>query len=131
MKIKLTQVYVDDQDRALRFYSDVLGFKKKADYSHGPFRWLTVASSEEPDGVELLLALSDHPAAKSYQQATFQQGKPAAMFFSDDVKAEYERIKERGAEFTMPPNEVMPGTTIAVFNDTCGNLIQISQIARW
>jgi predicted enzyme related to lactoylglutathione lyase len=131
MKIKLTQVYVDDQDRALRFYSDVLGFKKKADYSHGPFRWLTVASSEEPDGVELLLALSDHPAAKSYQQAIFQQGKPAAMFFSDDVKAEYERIKERGAEFTMPPNEVMPGTTIAVFNDTCGNLIQISQIARW
>jgi predicted enzyme related to lactoylglutathione lyase len=130
MKIKLTSVYVDDQERALLFYTEVLGFTKKADFSHGPFRWLTVASHEEPDGTELQLALNDNPAAKSYQQAMFQQGQPAAMFYTDDVKAEYERIKARGAEFTMPPTEV-PGSTIAMLNDTCGNLIQITQLARW
>src|SRR5215207_9889501 len=103
MKIKLTTVYVDDQDQALRFYTDVLGFVKKADFSQGPFRWLTVASAEEPDGVELQLALNDDPAAKAYQQATFEQGLPAAMFYVDDVQQEYERIKARDAEFTMPP----------------------------
>ena len=130
MKIKLTSVYVDDQKRALRFYTEVLGFTKKADFSQGPFRWLTVASHEDPDGTELQLALNDSPAAKAYQQARFQQGQPAAMFFTDDVKAEYERIKGRGAEFTMPPTEVT-GSTIAKLNDTCGNLIQITQLARW
>jgi len=129
MKIKLASVYVDDQERALRFYTEVLGFTKKADFSNGPFRWLTVASHEEPDGTELQLALNDNPAAKAYQQAMFQQGQPAAMFYTDDVKAEYERIKARGAEFTMPPTEV-PGSTIARLNDTCGNLIQITQLAR-
>lgn len=129
MKIKLTSVYVDDQERALRFYTDVLGFAKKADVSQGPFRWLTVASHEEPDGTEMQLALDDNPAAKAYQQAMFQQGQPAAMFYTDDVKAEYERIKARGAEFTMPPTKV-PGSTIARLNDTCGNLIQITQLAR-
>src|SRR5215468_7322485 len=129
MKIKLTSVYVDDQKRALRFYTEVLDFTKKADFSRGPFRWLTVASSEEPDGTELQLALNDNPAAKTYQQAMFQQGQPAAMFFTDDVKADYERIKARGAEFTMPPTEVT-GSTIAMLNDTCGNLIQITQLAR-
>src|SRR5215510_14391041 len=103
MKIKLTSVYVDDQERALRFYTEVLGFTKKADFSQGPFRWLTVASHEEPNGTELQLALNDKPAAKAYQQAMFQQGQPAAMFFSDDVQADYERMKARGAEFTMPP----------------------------
>jgi predicted enzyme related to lactoylglutathione lyase len=130
MKIKLTKVYVDDQEKALRFYSDVLGFAKKTDVSNGPFRWLTVASPEEPDGTELQLALNDNPAAKAYQQAMFQQGQPAIMFSTDDVKGDYERIKARGAEFAMPPTAVT-GSTIAKLNDTCGNLIQINQLARW
>lgn len=129
MQIKLTSVYVDDMDKALRFYTDVLGFEKKADFSQGPFRWLTVASPAEPDGTELQLALNDNPAARAYQQAMFQQGQPAAMFFTDDVKGDYERIKARGAEFTMPPTEVT-GSTIAQLNDTCGNRIQITQLAR-
>jgi predicted enzyme related to lactoylglutathione lyase len=130
MKIKLTNVYVDDQDKALRFYTEVLGFSKKADFSQGPFRWLTVTSPEEPDGTELQLALNNNPAAKTYQEALFQQGQPAAMFFTNDVKADYEQIKARGAEFTMPPTDV-PGATIAMLNDTCGNLIQLSQVARY
>jgi len=130
MKIKVTSLYVDDQDKALRFYTDVLGFAKKNDFSNGPYRWLTVASPEEPDGTELQLALNNNPAAKAYQQAMFQQGQPAMMFFSDDVKADYERIKAHGAEFTMPPTTV-PGSTIAKLNDTCGNLIQLTQLARW
>jgi predicted enzyme related to lactoylglutathione lyase len=130
VKIKLTSVYVDDQDKALRFYTEVLGFAKKADFSQGPFRWLTVASPEEQDGTELQLALNNNPAAKVYQQAMFQQGQPAAMFFSDDVKGDYERIKSRGGAFTMAPTEV-PGATIAKLNDTCGNVIQITQLARW
>ena len=130
MKIKLTSVHVDDQEKALRFYTEVLGFTKKTDVSQGPFRWLTVASQEEPDGTQLQLALNDNPAAKAYQQAMFQQGQPAAMFYTDDLKAEYERIKSRGAEFTMPPTQVT-GATIAKLNDTGGNLIQITQLARW
>ena len=93
MKIKLTSVYVDDQKKALRFYTEVLGFTKKADFSQGSFRWLTVASPEEPEGTELQLALNDNPAAKAYQQAMFQQGKPAAMFYTGDVKGDCERIK--------------------------------------
>ena len=130
MKIKLTSVYVDDQEKALHFYTDVVGFSKKADFSNGPFRWLTVASSEEPDGTELQLALNDKPAAKAYQQAMFQQGQPAAMFFTDNVQADYERMKARGAEFTMPPTDVI-ASTIAMLNDTCGNLIQLTQLKRW
>jgi predicted enzyme related to lactoylglutathione lyase len=130
MKIKLTTVYVDDQEEALRFYTDVLGFVKKADVSQGPFRWLTVASPEDPDGTELQLALNDKPAAKAYQQAMFQQSQPAAMFFTDDVQADYERMKARGAAFTMPPTDVT-ASTIAMLNDTCGNLIQITQLKRW
>jgi predicted enzyme related to lactoylglutathione lyase len=130
MKIKLTSVYVDDQEKALRFYTEMLGLTKKTDFSNGPYRWLTVTSPNEPDGTELQLALNDKPAAKTYQQAIFQQGQPAIMFFTDDVKADYERIKARGAEFTMPPTEVT-GSTIAKLNDTCGNLIQITQLARW
>src|SRR6266478_3345298 len=106
MKIKVTSVYVDDQDKALRFYTEVLGFAKKTDFSQGPYRWLTVASPEEPDGTELQLALNNNPAAKAYQQAIFQQRQPAAMFYTDDVKGDYERIKARGAEFTMPPTDV-------------------------
>ena len=130
MKIKVTSVYVDDQDKALRFYTEVLGFAKKTDFSQGPYRWLTVASPEEPDGTELQLALNNNPAAKAYQQAIFQQGQPAAMFFTDDVKGDYERIKARGAEFTMPPTDVT-GSTIAMLKDTCGNLIQLTQLARY
>ena len=130
MKIKLTSVYVDDQNKAVRFYTEVLGFATKVDFSKGPFRWLTVASPEEPDGIELQLALNDNPAAKAYQQAMFQQGQPAIMFYTDDVKADYERIKARGAEFTMPPTAVT-GSTIARLNDTCGNLIQLTQLARY
>ena len=130
MKIKLTSVYVDDQDKAPRFYTEVLGFVKKADFSNGPFRWLTVASSEEPDGTELQLARNDSPAAAAYQQAMFQQGQPAAMFFTDDVQTDCEGMKARGAELTMPPTDVT-GSTIARINDTCGNLIQITQLMRW
>jgi predicted enzyme related to lactoylglutathione lyase len=121
---------VDDQNKALRFYTEVLGFTKKADFSQGPFRWLTVASPEEPNGTELQLALNNNPAAKTYQEAIFQQGQPAIMFFTDDVKGDYERIKARGAEFTMPLTDV-PGSTIARLNDTCGNLIQLTQLARY
>jgi predicted enzyme related to lactoylglutathione lyase len=130
MKIKVMSVYVDDQAKALRFYTEVLGFAKKADFSSGPFRWLTVASPEEPNGTELQLALNNSPAAQTYQQAIFQQGQPAAMFFTDDVKGDYDRIKARGAEFTMPPTEV-PGSTIAMLKDTCGNLIQLNQVAHY
>ncbi|MER9016076.1 VOC family protein [Mesorhizobium sp. M0898] len=130
MKIKLAKVYVDDQEKALGFYTETLGFTKKADFSNGPFRWLTVASPDEPDSAELQLALNDNPAAKTYQQAIFQQGQPAVMFFTDNVKGDYERIKARGAKFTMPPTEVT-GSTIAQLNDNCGNLVQITQLARW
>ena len=129
MKIKLTSAYVDDQEKALRFYTEVLGFAKKADFSNGPFRWLTVTSAEEPEGTQLQLALNDNPAAKAYQQAIFAQGQPAVMLFTDDVKADYERIKASGAEFTMPPTDVTR-STIAMLKDTCGNLIQITQL-RW
>ena len=130
MKIKLTSVHVDDQEKALRFYTEVLGFVKKTDFSQGPYRWLTVASPEDPDGTELQLALNGDPAAKAYQQALFQQGQPAAMFFTDDVQADYERMKARGAEFTKPPTDVT-GSRIAMLNDTCGNLIQVTQLKRW
>ena len=130
MKIKVTSIYVDDQDKALRFYTDVLGFVKKTDVHQGAVRWLTVASPEEPDGVELQLAPNDNPAAKAYQQAMFEQGQPAAMFYVDDVQQEYDRMKALGAEFTMPPTKVT-GSTIAMLNDTCGNLIQITALDRW
>src|SRR6185312_7310333 len=130
MKIKLTNVYIDDQSKALRFYTEVLGFATKTDCSQGPYRWLTVASPEDPNGTELQLALNNNPAAKTYQQAMFQQKQPAAMFFTDDIKGDYERIKARGAEFIMPPTDVT-ASTIAMLNDTCGNLIQLTQLARY
>src|SRR4029079_18620406 len=106
MKIKLTKIYVADQDKALAFYTGVLGFVKKADFSQGSYRWLTVASAEEPDGTELQLALNNSPAAAAFQQALFQQSQPAAMFFTADVQADYDRMIARGAEFTMPPTDV-------------------------
>jgi predicted enzyme related to lactoylglutathione lyase len=130
MKIKLTKQFVDDQEKALRFYTDVLGFVKKADFSQGPYRWLTVASAEDPNGTELQLELNSNPAAKAFQEATFQQNQPAAMFYVDDVQAEYDRMKALGANFTMPPTKVT-GSTIAMVNDTCGNLVQIVALDRW
>ncbi|HEX7962204.1 MAG TPA: VOC family protein [Terriglobales bacterium] len=129
MKIKLTSVYVDDQNKALHFYTEVLGFAKKADFTNGPFRWLTVGSPDEPDGTQLQLALNDNPAAKAYQQAMFQKGQPAVMFFTDNVQADYERMKARGAEFTIPPTDVT-ASSIAMLKDNCGNLIQVAQLAR-
>ncbi len=130
MRIKVTTLYVNDQEKALRFYTDVLGFVKKADFSQGDYRWLTVASPEDPDGTELQLALNNNPAAQTFQQALFQQGQPAAMFFTDDLQADYDRMKSRGAEFTMPPKDVT-GSKIAMLKDTCGNVIQITQLMRW
>ena len=130
MKIKVTSIYVDDQEKALHFYTDVLGFVKKTDVTQGPYRWLTVASAEEPDGVELQLAPNDEPAAKAYQQAMREQGQRAAMFYVDDVQREYDRLAAAGAEFTMPPTKVT-GSTIAILNDTVGNLVQITALDRW
>ena len=129
MKIKLTSIYVDDQDKALSFYTQVVGLVKKADVSQGGYRWLTVASPDEPDGTELQLARNDNPPAKAYQEALFEQGQPAVMFYTDDVQADYERMKAAGAEFKMPPTKVT-GSTIAQANDTCGNLIQITHLDR-
>ena len=130
MKIKHTTIYVDDQEKALRFYTDVLGFAKKADFSNGGYRWLTVTSPDEPDGVELQLALNDNPAAAAYQKALFEQGQPALMLYTDDVKADHERIAAAGGEFTMPPTEVT-GSIIATVNDACGNRVQITQLLGW
>ena len=129
MKIKVMTIHVDDQKNALRFYTEVLGFVKKADVTQGPYRWLTVASAEEPDGTELQLAPNDNPAAQTYQRALFEQGQPAAMFYVDDVQREYDRMKPLGAQFTMPPTKVT-GSTIAMLNDTSGNLIQIVTLDR-
>jgi predicted enzyme related to lactoylglutathione lyase len=130
MKIKLTTIYVDNLDKALGFYTEVLGFVKKADFSQGNYRWLTVASAEEPHGTELQLALNDDPAASAFQRAKFQQKQPAMMFYTDDVKGDYERIKTAGGQFTMPPTDVT-ASTIAMVDDTCGNLIQLVQLAKW
>jgi predicted enzyme related to lactoylglutathione lyase len=127
MKIKLSSIYVDDQEKALGFYTGVLGFVKKADFSQGPYRWLTVASPEEPEGTELQLALNDNPAAKTYQQAMFQQGQRAVMFYVDDVQREYDRMRAQGAEFTTPPTQESWGS-MAILDDTCGNLIQLTQL---
>lgn len=127
MKIKVTSVFVNDQEKALKFYTEVLGFVKKNDVSAGEYRWLTVVSPEEQDGTELLLEPNNNPAANSYQQAIFEQGIPATAFFVDDIQAECKKLKELGVEFKMEPIKVT-GSTIAVFNDTCGNLIQINQL---
>lgn len=130
MKIKVTSIYVDDQEKALRFYTEVLGFVKKTDFSQGPYRWLTVASAEDPDGTELQLALNNNPAAKAYQEALFQQSQPGAMFFTDNLESDYVNMKARGAEFTMPPTDVT-ASKIAMLKDTCGNIIQVTELKRW
>jgi predicted enzyme related to lactoylglutathione lyase len=127
MKIKLTSVFVDDHDKALKFYTEVLGFVTKTDFTHGPYRWLTVVSPEEPEGTQLQLALNDNPAAKTYQQAIFGQSTPAANFFVDDVQTEYARLKDLGVMFTTEPTKTA-GSTIAVLDDTCGNLIQVTHL---
>jgi predicted enzyme related to lactoylglutathione lyase len=127
MKLKVMNVFVDDQEKALKFYTDVLGFAKKMDFSNGPYRWLTVVSPEEPDGMQLQLALNDNPAAKTYQQAIFEQRTPAANFFVADTEAEYARLKNLGVTFTTEPTKTV-GSSIAVLDDTCGNLIQITHL---
>ena len=128
MRIKWTTLYVDDQDKALQFYTDKLGFQKKTDFSQGSYRWLTVASSEEPEGVELLLASNADPAGKAYQQALHGQGQPAAQFLVNDAQAEHDRLVAKGVKFTTPVKSVT-GSVIAVLDDTCGNLIQLTQLA--
>lgn len=128
MRIHLTSVFVDDQDKALRFYTEVLGFVKKHDVPLGTDRWLTVVSPEDPDGTELLLEPSGHPAVQPYKTALAQDGVPAASFAVDDVRAEFGRLRERGAHFTQEPLE-MGAVTTAVLDDTCGNLIQIMHSA--
>ena len=128
-QIKLATVYVDNQDKALHFYTDVVGFTKKDDVTNGPFRWLTVIAPGNPDGGQLQLAATTDPAGKAYQEALYTQHQPATMLFTDDVKADYERIKARGGHFLMPPNDI-GFATITLLDDTCGNLIQLTQLAR-
>jgi len=126
MKIKLNSVFVEDQDKALRFYTEVLGFVKKTEIPLGQFKWLTVVSAEGPDDIELLLEPNDNPAAKTFQTAIFEAGIPLTAFAVENVQEEYQRIKKLGVIFRMEPTD-MGMTTIAVFEDTCGNLIQIYQ----
>ncbi len=126
MKIVVTSIFVQDQDKALEFYSEKLGFVKKEDVPAGEFRWITLVSPEDLDGTELFLEPNDHPAAKEYQRKIFAEGIPATMFGVQDIRKEYKRLLEKGVKFTMEPTE-MGEVTIAVFDDTCGNLIQIVQ----
>ncbi len=126
MRLKFTSVFVDDQDKALKFYTEILGFVKKTDISVGEYRWLTVVSPEEPEGTELLLEPNDNPAAKTFQKALYDQGIPLTVFVVDDIQKEYERMKKLGVKFSQEPTRIKP-TTFAVFEDTCGNLIQIVQ----
>ncbi|WP_440951033.1 VOC family protein [Methanosphaerula subterraneus] len=129
MRIRLTSVHVNSQTEALKFYTEILGFVKMADISANNYRWVTVVSPEDRDGTQLVLEPNENPAAKAYQEALFQQNIPAASFFVDDIQKEYERLKKRGVKFTLEPTE-LPGTpaTIAILDDTCGNLIQITQL---
>jgi catechol 2,3-dioxygenase-like lactoylglutathione lyase family enzyme len=124
MRIVVASLFVDDQDKALEFYTKKLGFVKKHDVPAGKYRWLTLVSPDDPDGTELLLEPNEHPAAREYQKKIFADGIPATMFGVEDVHKEYERLVEAGVNFTMEPT-TMGDVTIAVFDDTCGNLIQI------
>ena len=126
MKIRLTNVFVEDQEKALKFYEEVLGFIKKQDFPVGKFKWLTVVSPEEPDGAELLLEPSDNPATKAFKKALFEQGIAAASFVVDDIHKEFKRMKGLGVQFSMEPTD-LGSATIALFDDTCGNFIQIYQ----
>ena len=127
MKIVLTNVFVDDQEKALRFYTEVLGFRLKTEVPMGEHRWLTVTSAEEPDGVELVLEPADHPAVQPYRTALVDDGIPITSFAVADVHAEVERLRAHGVVFTQEPLEMGPVTT-AVLDDTCGNLIQIASM---
>jgi predicted enzyme related to lactoylglutathione lyase len=127
MRIQWTRLYVTDQERALQFYTEVLGFQKKADFSQGDYRWLTVASPEDPGGVELILESNANPAGKAYQEALYGQSQPAAQFLVGDVQAEHDRLTARAVRFTMPVTSVT-GSIIAVLDDTCGNLIQLTHL---
>lgn len=127
MRIQLTSVLVDNQDKALKFYVEVLGFVKKQDFPVGQFRWITVVSPEGPDDIELVLEPNDNPAGKTYQKALYEQKIPHTAFAVDNIQNEYERLKQLGVVFSMEPTESGP-VTIAVFDDTCGNLIQIYQV---
>ena len=127
MNIKLTSVFVSDQNKALDFYTKNLGFVKKTDIGTGKYRWLTVVSAEDPNGPQLHLEPNDNPAAKTYQESIFKQGIPANMFFVDDIQKEYQKLKKLGVKFTSEPTKT-PGSTIARFDDTVGNLIQITQL---
>ena len=126
MRITHTSVFVSDQDEALKFYTETLGFVKKHDVPVGKFKWLTVVSPDDPEGTELLLEPNDNPVAQAYQKGLFDQGIPATSFGVTDIRAEFEKLKSLGVEFTMEPTEVAD-VTIAVFDDTCGNLIQVMQ----
>lgn len=127
MKIVVTSVLVDDQDKALRFYTEMLGFVKKTEIPMGEFRWLTVVSPDAPDGIELVLEPDQHPAAGPFKRALVDDGIPFTSFAVEDVHAEYERLRSAGVEFTQPPVDMGPVIT-AVLDDTCGNLIQIAQM---
>ena len=127
MKIIYTSLFVNDQDKALKFYTETLGFVKKSDITAGEYRWLTVVSPDDQNGTELVLEPNDNPTAKTYQKAIFEQSIPATSFGVSDIRREYERMKKLGVKFTMEPTEIMEHVTIAVFDDTCGNLIQIQQ----
>lgn len=124
MRIHLNSVYVDDQEKALKFYTEVLGFEKKADIPMGESRWLTLVSPEDPGGTQLLLEPDEHPAVGPYKEALVEDGIPLTSFAVKDAKAEFERLQAAGVRFTQEPLEMGP-TTMAVFDDTCGNLIQI------
>ena len=124
----MDQAYVDDQEKALRFYTDVLGFQKKADFSHGTYRWLTVASPEDPDGVELILESNANPAGKTYQKALYGQAVVAIQFLVSDVQSEHDRLVARGVKFTTPVTSTT-GSVIAVLDDTCGNLVQLTKLS--
>ena len=128
MRINVTSVLVDDQEKALRFYTDVLGFVMKMDIPLGEVRWLTLVSPDEPEGTELLLEPDEHPAAKPFKEALVSDGIPFTSFAVEDVKAEFERLRSLGVRFTQEPAEMGP-TTTAVLDDTCGNLIQIATTA--
>jgi predicted enzyme related to lactoylglutathione lyase len=126
MKIKLSSVFVDNQDKALKFYTEVLGFVKKVEMPIGEFKWLTVVSPEALDGTELVLEPNDNPAAKTFQKAIYEQGRPANAFAVEDIQQEYERLKGLGVVFSMPPTKMGP-ITMAILDDTCGNFIQLYQ----
>lgn len=127
MKIKLNNVIVEDQERALKFYTEILGFVKKTDFPVGDYKWLTVVSPDDTEGTELFLEPNENPAAKIYQEKLFEQGIPLTSFAVEDIQGEYDRLVDLGVEFKMVPTDI--GTaTVTVFDDTCGNLIQLYQV---